>query len=293
MRRLWLLCFIFLIGCDGSPNEGTYQVKSEVKNIDVQLGSPIEGLLKQSPIKFNSDCLAAANICWHEINQSRNGQALLNVTIVQPKSTLALDQVVSLAIVADDDVSKNIEEIEITLRGLPDNSTHEDNRTLIYSLIDKLKVAGWHKYYFPSDPRISGAELDKFDWKTSVFGRSPLSHPLFDPDRKMSLEQWTGSGMFYDWYLYSGDYLAHIKVLRSSAVAATETGTYLIKIEFTSFNTFWQNSFEEEQRPDWKKLFPEHMKTLLQLRSEAESKAIAAGVEIDRNYQAPAMELAN
>ncbi|MGE7955915.1 hypothetical protein ACQKQA_04805 [Pseudomonas sp. NPDC089530] len=268
-------------------------MKSEVKNIGVQLGSPVEDLLKQSPVKFSSDCLAAANMCWHEINQGRNDQELLNVTITQPKSSLELDQVASLAIVADDDVSKDIEEVEITLRGLPDNSTHEDNRTLVYSLIDKLKAAGWHKYYFPSDPRIPGSELDKFDWKESVFGRSPLSHPLFDPDRAMSLEQWTGSGMFYDWYLYSGDYLAHIKVLRNSSVASTETGTYLIKIEFTSFNTFWQNSFEEEERPGWKKLFPEHLKALLELRSQAESKARAAGVEVDENYQPPAMERAD
>lgn len=78
----------------------------------------------------------------------------------------------------------------------------------------------------------------------------------------MSLEQWAASGMFYDWYLYSGDYLAHIKVLRNSAVASTETGSYLIKIEFTSLNTFWQNSFEEEERPNWRKLFPEHLKAL-------------------------------
>ncbi len=99
--------------------------------------------------------------------------------------------------------------------------------------------------------------------------------------------------MFYDWYLYSGDYLAHIKVLRNSAVASTETGSYLIKIEFTSLNTFWQNSFEEEERPNWRKLFPEHLKALLLLRSEAESKARTAGVEIDQSYQAPSMELVN
>ncbi|AZC37464.1 hypothetical protein HUS91_02020 [Pseudomonas chlororaphis] len=290
MRTFWLLCFVFLVGCDDSPSEGIYKVKSEVKSINIQLGSPVEDLLKQSPVKFSSDCLAAANICWHEINQSRDDQNLLSVSITQPKSTLELDQVVSLGIVADDDISKDIEEIEVTLRGLPDNSTHEENRVLVYSLIDKLKSAGWHKYYFPSDPRIPGTELDKFDWKKSIFGRSPLSHPLFDPNRKMSLEQWIGSDMLYDWYLYSGDYLAHIKVLRNSAVASTETGTYLIKIELTSLNTFWQNSFEEEERPNWKKLFPEHLKTLLLLRSEAESKARTAGVEIDQSYQAPAME---
>ncbi|KAA5841678.1 hypothetical protein F2A38_14120 [Pseudomonas chlororaphis] len=293
MKTLWLLSLVLLAGCDGFTNEGTYKVKKETKNIDIQLGSSVEDLLKQSPARFSSDCLAAANICWHEINKSRGDRDLLSLSITQPESALELDQVVSLDIVADDAVSKNIEEVEVTFRGLPDNSTHEENRTLIYDLIDKLKAAGWHKYYFPSDPRIPGSELGKYDWEKSVFGRSPLSHPLFDPDRKMSLEQWTTSGMFYDWYLYRGDYLAHIKVLRNSAVASTETGSYLIKIEFTSLNTFWQNSFEEEKRPDWKKLLPEHLKALLLLRSEAESKARAAGVEIDQSYQAPAMELVN
>lgn len=290
MRTLWLLAFLFLIGCDSSPKEGAHKVKSEVASINVHLGTPLETLIKQSPIEFVADCLSAVDMCWYEINREGKDQALLDVIITQPKGRLELNRIVALNIVADGEVSKDVEEVEVTLRGLPDNSTHEGNRVLVYELINTLKKAGWQKYYFPSDPRIPGSQLSKFDWSSNVFGRSPLSHPLFDPDREMSLDQWKKAGMFYDWYLYSGDYLAHVKVLRNSTVASEETGVYLIKVEFMSLDTFWRASFEEKDRPRWKELFPAHLETLLLQRSQAEAKAREDGVDIDLNYQAPTME---
>lgn len=159
----------------------------------------------------------AVNLCWYEAD--RQG-ALLDLSLAQPEGTLELDQVAGLLIAVDGNTSNTIQALNIDLRGLPDNSTHKANKALVYNLLRTLKNAGWQKYYFPSDPRIAAGELHKLDWKESLLGTQPLSHPLFDANHEMSLEQWLGNNMFYDWYLYHGNYIAHVRALRYDSKSA-------------------------------------------------------------------------
>jgi hypothetical protein len=294
LKWYWILPFLCLVGCDSAENEGVSKMNTEAVKMNVELGAPVEALLAKSPLKFSADCLDAVNMCWYEIRRGGKDQALMNVTVVQPESMFEIEKVVGLAVVVDSEVTTNVEEFVVTLRGLPDNSSHEDNKKLIYKLITDLKASGWRKYYFPSDPRISGSELDKFDWKSSVFGETPLSHPRFDPDHEMSLPDWLAGDGFYDWYMYSGQYVTHVKVQRrNSADDPSRTGVYLIKIEFKSLDNFWRTDFEEGVRPRWKELFPAHLQQLLKRRSETEIRAEAAGVKIDASYKAPEMEQIN
>lgn len=291
MKLLWFLFFIFLVGCDGAKNEGENKVNDEVVNIHIELGSPVDTFLEKSPVKFTADCLDAVNTCWYELKRGGKGQKLLSVNVSQPESAVELDKVVGVSIVKKGSITSDIESVDIIFRGLPDNSAHEKNRTLVYKILGDLKTAGWRKYYFPSDPRIAGTELDKFDWKQNVFGQHPLSHPLLDPDREMSLEQWVGVESSYNWYLYSGEYIAHLTVQRSnSADDPARTGVYVIGVEFSSLDSFWRTDFEEEDRPQWKTLFASHLQELLLRRSETEVRAKAAGVVIDESYKPPAME---
>ncbi|MBX8624754.1 hypothetical protein K4754_22175 [Pseudomonas glycinae] len=291
MRWYRAVLFLFLVGCDGAKTEGTENMNVEASRISVELGAPIDRLLGSSPLEFTPDCLDAVNMCWYELDVSGKKNALIDLTITQPTSTLEIKRVVGVDVVVDGDVTKDIENVVVTLRGLPDNSSHEENKKLVYDLISDLRSAGWKKYYFPSDPRISSSELNKFDWKDSVFGVTPLSHPLFDSDHQMTMEQWLTNDGFYDWYLYSGQYIAHVKgQRRNSATDPSRSGTYLVKIEFKSLDNFWRTDFEEKDRPQWKKLFPDRIAQLLKKRSEAEVKAEAAGVSLDESYRAPKME---
>lgn len=60
---------------------------------------------------------------------------------------------------------------------------------------------------------------------------TPLSHPLFDARREMSLKEWLGVSTFYDGYLYQGDFIAHVLALRcDSKSAPLETAVYLISV---------------------------------------------------------------
>ncbi|WP_426206963.1 hypothetical protein [Pseudomonas sp. TWP3-1] len=290
MKWYWVVPFLFLAGCDNAKAEGANNMKVEAARINVELGKPIDNLLGSSPLEFTVDCLDAVNMCWYEIDLAGK-KDLIDLSVTQPDSTLELKRVVGVDVVVDGDVTKDVENVVVTLRGLPDNSAHEENKKLVYNLINDLRSAGWKKYYFPSDPRISSSELDKFDWKESVFGMTPLSHPLFDSNHEMSMQQWLAGDGFYDWYLYSGQYIVHVKVQRrNSSTDPSRSGTYLVKVEFKSLENFWRTDFEEKNRPQWKTLFPERITQLLEKRSEVEAKAEAAGVMLDESYQPPRME---
>ena len=174
---------------------------------------------------------------------------------------------------------------------MPDNSTHEENKKLVYALISDLKASGWKRYYYPSAPRITGAELSKLDRADSVFSNTPLTNPLFDADYEVSLSDWLATNGFYGSYMYSGDYLSHVAVQRRNSSADPErTGVYLITVEFMSLNDFWRTDFEQAVRPKWKALFPAHLQQLRNKRLSTEARAKAVGVSIDESYQPPNME---
>lgn len=288
MKWCYLLLLIFLAGCDSTQDKDPNKTPGNLASLHIRLGAPVAQFLKNSPVSFTADCLDALDMCWYEAD--RRG-VLLNLSLSEPEGTLELDQVAGLSIAVDGKASSNIQALNIDLRGLPDNSRHQQNKDLIYRLIRELKSAGWQKYYYPSDPRIPGSELNKLDWKNSLLGTNPLSHPLFDANREMSLEEWLGVSTFYDWYLYHGNYIAHVRALRyDSKSTPLETGVYLISINLMSLDTFWAGDFAEEQRAQWKTRLPAQLKALLQRRSQAETRARAAGVNIEEGYEPPLME---
>ncbi len=290
MKRYWFLLLLSVVGCDSANKEGVDKLNDEVVTVNVILGEPVVDLVSSSPLRFSKDCLAVVSICWYEIRRGK-GQSLMNVSVSWPEGTTLIKKAVDLNVVVDEKETTNVEDFTVTLRGLPDNSTHEENKKLVYELISDLKASGWRKYYFPSDPRIPGVELSKFDWKDSVFGDTPLSHPLFDVDYEMNISDWLATNGFYDWYMYSGNYLSHIRVWRiDSSADPARTGVYLINVEFMSLDGFWRRNFEEAVRPKWKELLPAHLQQLLNQRLSTELRAKAAGVSIDESYWPPRVE---
>ncbi|MCP1418594.1 hypothetical protein J3D47_002837 [Pseudomonas laurylsulfativorans] len=268
-------------------------MKDEVVTVKVDLGGAVVDLINNSSLKFSVDCLAAVSMCWYEIDRGSKGQSLIDVSVGRSGHGLLIKNVVSLSFVVDELETKEVENLTVTLRGLPDNSSHEENKKIIYALISDLKAAGWQKYYFPSDPRISSLELKKFNWSDNVFGATPLSHPLFDVNHEMSLSDWLANRFFYDWYMYSGDYIAHVAVQRRNTPSdPTRAGIYLISVKFMSFDGFWRTDFDEAVRPKWKQLFLSHLQQLIDRRFKVEARARAAGVSIDETYNPPSMERA-
>ncbi len=294
MRGYWVFLLLSLVGCDEAKKEGINKMKNEVTNVEVVLGTPVEMLLKSSPLKFSTDCLPAVNMCWYEVHAGGKNHALIDVSIAMPEGTLLIKNIASLDIIVDKLETENIENLSVILRGLPDNSSHDENKEIIYALISNLKSAGWRKYYYPADPRISGAELSRFEVSGGVFDETPLSHPLFDVNYQMSLPEWLAVNNFYDWYMYNGDYIAHIKVQKTNSAAdPSRTGVYLTNVNFMSLERFWRVDFDEAIRPKWKDFFSDRLHQLMSRRSKVEERAKAAGISIEETYQPPRMEHVN
>ncbi|PHN20915.1 hypothetical protein AO240_11760 [Pseudomonas sp. ICMP 460] len=286
MKSLWfIVIFIFLNGCN--DRESTVTVHNA--NVELALHVSAQETIANSAEKFSKECMKNLGLCWYKIRRSANEKDLPSVTIQSADGKISFQHAIGVTVVVDDKIGKNIENIGVTLRALPDNSTHEENRNFIINLLKDIKVAGWQRFYLPEEPRISGSQAAKIDVPGEVLGHPVLNHPWLDPDYKIDIDHWLKSGPLYKWYFYHNDeYLSLMAWRRDSNDNPGKTGTYLITLGLRSEREFWLAGIVDKQdRANWKALLPKRIEEYHALRSALEKKARAAGIEIDETYQDP------
>jgi len=289
VKRLTILViFLLLTSCKETyKTEGT-DMQKEKPIIEINLQEDINVVMARSPLPFKPDCLKSSNVCWYSISNSHNSKTLPTASIKTGKYTLLLKNAARITTDIWGNQGNQIENIDITLRGLPDDSLHEDSQEALYHLINGLQRAGWKHYYRRSDPRISGKEMDKIDLPREVLEKGVSSHPWLDPNYKIDKERWLKIGSFYNWYFYNNDSYLHLRAWRQlSKHHPNERGTYLITLKFSTETEFWQTPFQGEDELRWKELLPNELAIAKKQREELESKARAAGIEIDESYQDP------
>jgi hypothetical protein len=286
MKLHWLIIScVFLTACNDSESNMT----NKTAPIEVTLHAPIQDILSNSTAEFSQECMRDLGLCWYKIDKSANDKNLPDAVIKSTASTLNLPQATNITIVIDEHVGSNVENIDITLRGLPDNSTHEQYKTFIYQLINSIKSSGWKHYYFVEDPRIPGSQAGKIDSPENVLGHFVSSHPWLDPDYSIDIDRWLKISPFYNWYFYNDGAYLNLKAWRhDSKDNPTKTGTYLITLEFQSEMEFWKSGItDEKDRLRWKELLPARLNGYHEARLMIEKKARDAGIEIDESYQDP------
>lgn len=295
MKAYWALLAALLSACDDT-NDGKMSVTTESIVIQMQLEEPIDSFIGRSNIEFMPDCLDAVGKCWYEFDRSSSDPNLPTVIINHNGKSLTIDQVSGITTITNDEFRNYIQNINLTLRGLPDDSTHEENRVFIYKLIEKLKAAGWERRIYPSDPRIPGTETGKIGSPSTALGIYVLSHPWFDPSYMLDARRWLEVKEFYDWYLHNDSAYMHLKVWRKDSPSAPEErGTYLIKLAVQTDTEYWLYSFDKkEEQAQWAVLLPKRLENYHKVRTESEDKLRAAGILIDESYQDPPIKkLAN
>lgn len=292
MRLCWLIISLTLLAaCNQSDSDMT----NKTPPIEITLNSPIQEAIDSNSNSFSKECLTDQELCWYKSDKSANDKNLSDVVIKHAKTTLNIEKATNITIVIDESVGENIENIDITLRGLPDNSTHEQNRAFISALITKIKDAGWSHFFMAEDPRISGSQADKINTPYKVLGRYVGSHPWLDPDYQPNPERWLQIGPFYNWYFYNNGAYLHLKAWRQNdEEAPSEKATYLMTLEFQSERDFWLDGItDEKERAQWKELLPKRLDIYHAARLALEEKARAAGIEIDETYQDPPIHVLN
>ncbi|MCO8314277.1 hypothetical protein [Pseudomonas mandelii] len=264
-------------------------MKNKIAPIEITLHAPIQNILDSSTTEFSQECMKDLELCWYKIDRSANDQNLPDVLVKNATSTIDIEKATNITIAIDERVGNSIENIDITLRGLPDNSTHEQYRDFIFQLIKNIKSSGWKRYYFPSAPRISGSQAAKIDTPDKVLGHYTSSHPWLDPDFLTDIDHWLKISPFYNWYFYNEGAYLHLKAWRhDSKDNPTKTGTYLITMEFMTEREYWVSGFSEDKdKARWTELLPARLKSYQETRRIIEEKARAKGIEIDESYQDP------
>jgi len=295
MRKTFILIALLLLAaCEKTNTLDRQHMEDKNPIIEINLHEDIDQVISRSPLKFEPDCLPAVGVCWYEISNSANSKNLPTASIDSGKRRLLLKNAPRISTVISEQYGKKIENINISLRGLPDNSLHEDQQNTLYTIIEGLQRAGWKHYYRRSDPRISGKEMDKINTPVDVLGKITFSHPWLDPNYKIDLKRWLEIGSFYDWYFYNDNTYLHLRAWRRlSEEAPEERGTYLITLNFSTEAEFWRTHFQGKDKLRWKELLPEKLESYKQRRAEREDKARAAGIDIDETYQDPPIQALN
>ena len=286
-------CFlILLVSACGDGAQEEYGTMSAGASVELKFDVSIEDVLNNSPVKFDADCLQDADFCLYEFDRPMGDSNLPSVIIRRDSGTLEIDDVATITTSSNTQQSSKIDNFKLTVRGLPDNRTHEENKTFIYALIEKIQKAGWQRFIAPSSPRISGSEAGKISSADSIYGVHVSSHPWFDPTYTLDLQRWMQWGSFYVWSFYNdGIYMKLSAWRQKSPVEPDSKGTYLITVELQTDAKYWQNEFEpEEQKGSWKSLVSELKIKYKEIRERDEELLRSFGVDIDEGYQDPSIK---
>ncbi|MCY1358797.1 hypothetical protein D9M69_453400 [compost metagenome] len=265
---------------------------TEAPTLELRFGEIMQSLLNRSPVELHANCLRPADICFHEFDYSANSPRLPSIVIKHNDQSLKLEHVIHLMTSSNAAATTDVEKFDITIRGRPDNSTHEENRRFVYSIVAAIKAAGWMRYISPTSPRVPGAQAGNIDTPDKIAGLYVFSHPWFDPDYTMPLEQWNKVEGFYDWYFYSSGVHLNLSAIRIDTKAdPANRGNYLVSLELKVDDYYWRYYFDtKEEQANWKKLLPAELRKYAELRAENEARLRAAGIEIDESYQNPPIE---
>jgi hypothetical protein len=279
-RRLILLpLFLVLSACGEESGRET---------VRVNMGAGVAEFLKNSPVKFNSDCSVLLKLCFHKFRLPFSSEQLPDVLISGAGLDLIIHQIQGILIYDDSTTAGKLEAVDITLRGVPGRSDVKLAKNFAYGVVKNILEAGWVRYIFPDEPRVSGKESKKLSDCERFLGHYVLVHPCFDPAYEMSEEQWAAMSSFYNWYFYKDGYYLKFTAWRSrDEKYLPGQASYLFTIEIKSEQEFWLLHFKGGDRTRWKQLLPELLDVYTSRRETIENEAEHAGIEIDRTYQDP------
>nr|WP_314875749.1 hypothetical protein [uncultured Pseudomonas sp.] len=255
--------------------------------VNLPMGAEISEFLRGSPVALSSDCMKKLELCYHEFDRPFSSVALPSVNVLVGTSSFIFDHVVALSVI--DDIPRTqgkIDDIRLTLRGVPSYSKTPAAKEFAYGVITRILGAGWKRYIYRFDPRIAGSESERFEaCGSEICGNVTMTIPRFDPYYKMTDEQWQSDG-FYNWYFFKDGYYLDFSAWSSrSEDDPVGQASYLFSVEIKSEKEFWQEAFEPKDRHQWLQLLPQKLEAYRAERQVSEEKAERAGVEIDRTYQ--------
>ncbi len=274
-----LAIFILLAAC------GESQMGNNKPAIEFKINESIESAASNSSVEFQKDCMLG--ICLYEYSLSfAEGQRA--VLTMNPHSSTSLHFDDAVAVTLGTYNSDIINDANITLGGVNQDSSHSLAMDYFRKLANGLLDQGWHRFIMQNEARISGDQAKKFDNPRSVLGKPIGTGPWSDPALVLTQEEWLAMPMFSNWYFYKdGIYLTLFVQREKSETAPEEQGSYLFTLTVESESEFYKGYFESEDREKWTTLLPAELKRMAQERAQTEARLKQMGIAIDENYQDP------
>ncbi|WP_241766494.1 hypothetical protein [Pseudomonas avellanae] len=282
MRFILCLTFLLLSGCwDKMQNNNTVQL---------WLGDTIETTKQSLGSDLSSDC--DSELCWYRYRQPVSSGKFLTMILGGDKSKFEIQHVFAFSVPIYVQDGNKIELINLNPFEVPEDSLHTEAESKFYELLTSLQNAGWKRYIRLGEPRISGAEISKFDTVNEVLGRPVMTGPWSDPTIRLPEELWRSMPIFSDWLFYRGNEYLTVSVQREdSEKDSSKTGTYLFTLTFKSEKRFFSEYFDHSDRNRIKELLPDLLKKLASQRATAESRLKEMGVAIDERYRNPTINI--
>ncbi|MGN8261973.1 hypothetical protein ACLEJW_21950 [Pseudomonas sp. SMSB3] len=253
--------------------------------IRFQIDAPIDNALASSSTTFKKDCMQG--VCLYKFSLSFANPVRANLSIDSKTGSLNFDDVVSTTLGTFE--SNIINNARVTLGGVPEDSEHEQAMRYFNQQVEKLLSAGWERYIFQNEARVSGEEAYKFENPRSILGKPVGTGPWKDPALKLSAEEWLTLPTINSWYFYrDGVYLIFRVQREKNTQAPQKLGSYLFTLNFESESDFYKGFVEgEKDRENWKALVPAELKRMAQERAQTEARLKKMGIAIDEDYQDP------
>jgi hypothetical protein len=153
---------------------------------------------------------------------------------------------------------------------------HDEARLEVMALLKRLQDAGWRQNYYFSEARIKG--------------RSTLTDPSsLDVRYTPTFNEWMAVGIrTASWKLQANGVFMDISMHRDGdRMDPSWPGAYIMSMTLETEEQYMRSHFSEQDRDNWKALWPEFSKVLKKARAQKETELRAQGLEIDTDYQDP------
>jgi len=162
------------------------------------------------------------------------------------------------------------------------NIPHEEAREKFFSMLQKIRQAGWTRWIFPEDPRLSGEYAYHYQ-----ITKKDLNYCL-DPELMPSMEVWMKLEDRSKWSFYLNDVFMNVRLSRdSSKMNPALPGAYFVSIDLYSKNEKQRLALADDDRKKWRELYPAIRKKYAQIRLDSENKLRGSNYKIDVKYKNP------
>lgn len=246
MRFSVCLTLFLLSGC------GDERIKEH--EVKLWLGNTIDAVKQELGAELSSEC--DADLCWYRYRKATRSGDFLTL-ILGGKKAFDIQDIFAFSVPVYKQDAHNIELINLSPVGPPEDSKHSDAESEFYTLLAKLQASGWKRYIRLGEPRVLSTEINKFNTINKVLGKPVLTGPWTDPATRLSNEMWRSMPLTNDWFLYRDNEYLTLSVQRENSDSEPlERGTYLFTLTFKSEKDFFPNTSTMQIASDWPNYCP-------------------------------------